>query len=736
MSFYAISALVNFITSVTLGFFVIYKSRNSKNFSFFIFSLFVGFWSIAYFLWQISDTYYVALFWVKILISFAVFIPVAYLHFVYALIEILKRRKFFLIFSYFLFSFFLLANFTPYFVSHVEPLLNFKFWPIAGSVYSIFLIIWFFYVFYSSYLLIDKYRKSVGLIKIQIKYVIIGMIIGFTGGATNYLLWYKIPIPPFGNILVSVYVGSIAYAILRYRLMDIRIVVRKIFIYFGMGVFVYGAFYFLIWFYNKIFGGVSNIAAYSVGLIVAPAFILAFYGLDKWLRVFANKYLFVSLYNYQETINKLTEELNYYINLNKIIDLIVDTIKKTMQLERAGVLLVDPETKPVRYKISKVVGFNRQNGIGLVQDGFLTKHLKKSQKLLVRDELLMFARDARSVREKNNFQKLHKKMEKIEASLCLPLLSSNKLIGVIVLGSKISGDAYTKEDLELLNVLSKQAGIAIENAIMYQKVQSFSETLEEKVDEQTKELQSANKELKRLDEAKSEFLSIASHQLRTPLTVIKGYVSMMLEGSFGRIPKVVRGNLKKVFISTERLVNLVENLLDISRIEAGRLEFDIQPVDLAEISKFLIDDFHRKAKEKNLKLEFHAEKNLPKAKTDPDQIKEVISNFIDNAIKYTEQGKITVSLHQESRSVVFSCQDTGRGISPEDLSRLFNKFTRGQGMMKVHTEGVGLGLYFARVLIENMGGRIWAESPGKNKGSKFSFSLPLADKRQAKKVRE
>ena len=251
----------------------------------------------------------------------------------------------------------------------------------------------------------------------------------------------------------------------------------------------------------------------------------------------------------------------------------------------------------------------------------------------------------------------------------------------------------------------------------------------------TKDLRGVNKELKKLDQAKSEFLSIASHQLRTPLTVIKGYVSMMLEGSFGKLPKLIGENLNKVYLSNERLISLVESLLNISRIESGRLEFDIQPTDLIKITEPIIDGFKQKTDQKGLKLEFSPDKNVPSVLADSSKIKEVISNLIDNSIKYTNKGEIIISLHQESQSIIFSCQDTGIGILPEDLPRLFEKFVRGKGMMQVYTEGTGLGLYFARMVIENMGGRIWVESAGKDQGSKFSFSLPVADKSKIKKIK-
>lgn len=279
------------------------------------------------------------------------------------------------------------------------------------------------------------------------------------------------------------------------------------------------------------------------------------------------------------------------------------------------------------------------------------------------------------------------------------------------------------------------ASLLIRSVLHEVKRREDMEKLTKELQKVTKDLKNANKELTKLDQAKSEFLSIASHQLRTPLTVIKGYVSMMLEGSFGRIPKIVKDNLNKVYLSNERLISLVESLLNISRIESGRLEFDIQPTDLATVVEPIIDGFKQKTDQKGLKFEFMPDSGLPKVLADPQKIKEVISNLIDNSIKYTNKGDIIVSLHQESQSVIFSCQDTGIGILAEDLPRLFEKFIRGKGMMQVYTEGTGLGLYFARMVIENMGGRIWAESPGKDQGSKFSFSLPIADKNKVKKIK-
>jgi signal transduction histidine kinase len=671
--------------------------------------------------------------------AFAIFIPVSYLHFVYALVDLIDKRRKFLIFSYVLFSLFLLGDFTPYFISHVEPLLKFKFWPIAGPLYTLFLLVWFFYVVYSTYLLFDKYRKSLGIIRLQIKYVMLGMIIGFAGGSTNYFLWYRIPILPVANILVSVYVASIAYAIIRYRLMDIRIVARRIFIYFGAGAFTYGFFYFTIWLYSRAFGGIFSSGAYAAGLVVAPAFVFGFYRLDNGLKRFANKYLFASLYNYQETINKLTDELNNYIDLNKVISLIVDTIKKTMQLDRAGVLLVNAETRPISYQIAKVIGFNRQNGISLVQDNFLTRQLEKTQKPLVRDELTLLSRDARILKDKKSIETLHAHMKKIEASLCLPLMSGKKLIGIIVLGAKISGDAYTSEDLELLNTLSKQAGIAVENARLYKKIEDFSETLQEKVDEQTKDitakkealekktkdLEENNAYMKKLLAMRSEFLDTASHQLRTPVSVIKGMLSMILEGDMSKenIDKFMKASFEKSI----KLGEIINDILRASETESEKFNLKFEKADIKAILEKIIEDKRILADKKGLSFKLTVAGKLSPVMIDEKYMSEAIGNLIDNSIKYTVKGGVFIKAEEKERIIFIRVSDTGIGIPKEDEPKLFDKFVRAKNAVNAYADGTGLGLYIVKKIVTmHKGASIEIEWTEENRGTTFLIKLPVA----------
>ncbi len=242
----------------------------------------------------------------------------------------------------------------------------------------------------------------------------------------------------------------------------------------------------------------------------------------------------------------------------------------------------------------------------------------------------------------------------------------------------------------------------------------------------SKDLKKANIELKKLDQTKSEFLSIASHQLRTPLTVIKGYSSMILEGDYGKVPDKMKAIIDRIFQSSNRLVSMVEDFLNISRIEMGRMKYDIVQFDLKETTENIVKDFNiNNKKARVLELDFSAENEEFDIKGDQNKIRQVISNMIDNALKYTENGFVKVNLsHSDLGKVLIKIQDSGAGIAKESLKEIFGKFNRAQQISKEHVDGSGLGLYVAKRIVNDHHGKIWAESEGRGKGSTFFMELP------------
>jgi len=378
------------------------------------------------------------------------------------------------------------------------------------------------------------------------------------------------------------------------------------------------------------------------------------------------------------------------------------------------------------YRIQKNIGFREENGISLVKDNFLTIWLERTQKPLVYEELSLIIRDTAQKKEKEKLKVLQVNMKRIEAALCLPLFIEEKIMGMIVLGNKISGEPYSTQDIELLTNLANQASIALQNAKLYSEVKGFSEKLEKEVEKRTKELKEAYEDLKRLDKAKTEFVSIASHQLRTPLTAVKGYISMMQEGTYGEMPNKMEKPLDNIYASNERLIKLVNDLLNVSRIEAGRIEMKFEKASLENMISSVVEEFDTVAKEKNIYLKWEKPKEpLPKISIDREKMRQVIMNLIDNAIRYTEKGGITVKAKNLNSKMQILVSDTGTGLTKSEISKMFESFSRGAAGTRLYTEGAGLGLYIARRFVEMHKGKIWAESKGKGRGSTFYVELPI-----------
>lgn len=247
----------------------------------------------------------------------------------------------------------------------------------------------------------------------------------------------------------------------------------------------------------------------------------------------------------------------------------------------------------------------------------------------------------------------------------------------------------------------------------------------EKIQQLAKDLEDTNVHLQELDQQKSEFVSLASHQLRGPLTAIKGYASMLLDGDFGPVEGEVKDAITKVYASTNDLVVLVGDYLDVSRIEQGRMQYDFSTFDLRDLAGTVVTELRPNIEHAKLKLDFDYDSEGEfRVNADQGKIKQVVSNIIDNSVKYTPQGSIHVWItHTTPGKVTLSISDTGVGIHPEVLPRLFEKFTRAPDASKTNIMGTGLGLYVAKKMVEAHHGRIWAESAGVGKGSSFFIEL-------------
>lgn len=310
-----------------------------------------------------------------------------------------------------------------------------------------------------------------------------------------------------------------------------------------------------------------------------------------------------------------------------------------------------------------------------------------------------------------------KKIQEImqtKTTVVYPIISKNRTIGVFLASTKKPQDQLTKYELEIIRTFVEGAGIALEHALIFEKMKSLTEKLE-----------SANKRLKEIDELKDEFVSIASHELRTPMTTIKSYLWLVLDRA-KNLDEKTRKDLQRAYDSTERTIVLVKDMLTVSRIEGRRLEINLNVFDLRELVKQVYEELKIKANEKQIKFIFDQISETLKIKADIDKIREVLQNLISNALKFTpEKGTVKISFRKTRGTIETSISDTGMGISKNDLPKLFQKFSRLGGSLSkmAETPGTGLGLYIAKQIVSLHGGKILVKSK-EREGSTFTFSLP------------
>jgi signal transduction histidine kinase len=241
-------------------------------------------------------------------------------------------------------------------------------------------------------------------------------------------------------------------------------------------------------------------------------------------------------------------------------------------------------------------------------------------------------------------------------------------------------------------------------------------------------LDKANERLKVLDKMKSEFVSIASHQLRSPLTSIRGYASMLAEGSYGALMPKAQEAVSKIAESSKYMALSIEDYLNVSRIEAGNMKYELSDFNLKDEAEKIVDEMRPTAMKKGLVMVFRSDCNGSGfVHADIGKTRQVIMNLLDNSMKYTPKGSVTVVAHDDVKKKIMriTIQDTGVGMSLETQGEVFDKFVRAKNANNINTTGTGLGLFVAKKMVDEMGGKVWAESEGEGKGSTFNIEFPM-----------
>jgi signal transduction histidine kinase len=400
-------------------------------------------------------------------------------------------------------------------------------------------------------------------------------------------------------------------------------------------------------------------------------------------------------------------------------------------------LLGSIDTKKLLASAEKIIakGFNPEYCYFLLtpQEKTRQPRIITSSKLSAEHNWLIKAYDLISSRQRNdillvealpNDSDLRKKLLDHEAAISIRLSTSgikNEVLGYVLLGVRKSGKPYDVLDAQVLGALANTLTIAMQNALHFEEIQKFNATLQEKVDAATRKLRTTNEKLKKLDETKDEFISMASHQLRTPLTSVKGYLSMVLEGDAGPLKPQQEELLKQSYMSSQRMVNLIADLLNLSRLNTGKFVIDAAPTDLRVVVDQEVSQLRESAKSKQIQVNWEMPASFSLLQLDEGKIHQVVMNFIDNALYYTPVGgTVDISLSEVGSAIEFRVKDSGIGVPREMQHKLFGKFFRADNARRMRPDGTGLGLYMAKKVVLAQGGSIIFESR-EGKGSTFGF---------------
>jgi PAS domain S-box-containing protein len=408
-----------------------------------------------------------------------------------------------------------------------------------------------------------------------------------------------------------------------------------------------------------------------------------------------------------ESVYELSKTLNMDLSLDVVLNNIVASARELIKA-KYGALAVIGENKEVREFITSLTPEeHRLIGELPVGRGILGMVLKEAKSLRLED----ITKHPGSC----GFPPNHPPMKSF---LGVPIILKGKLLGAIYLAEKEGGMMFSSDDQEMLETVASTAGITIENARLF-----------DRITQSERELKEINEKLKELDVMKDDFISMASHELRTPLTAINGFVSMLLEGDYGSLPTEAVEALADVNSATKRLIGLTNYMLDVSRIEEGRLEFKISDFDIGKVCDKVITDLKPIAQEKGLKMEYEKPTVVGTLLVSGDKfrVEQVVINLIGNALKFTERGGVVITHHSNDSYIITDVIDTGIGIPEQDHKLLFQKFRSVQSSLSGdYKGGIGLGLYISKLLLNEMRGDVWLEDSESGQGSTFSFSLPKA----------
>lgn len=507
----------------------------------------------------------------------------------------------------------------------------------------------------------------------------------------------------WGPVFCFFMVSSVFYFITRHGLFDIKLAVVRTVAY-ALSLSALTAIYLVVAYvvFGELLGQASTSEQAILNMALTVLLVFIFQPIRRFFDKLTNNLFYKDMYDAESFYAQVNSLVVSAVDLTSILESASELIKDTLKSESVSFFIKSDEKKIThagtgKYRRFPAVDLEKFDTIDQPQSIDSDNLTSSQRRILVSHNVSVIA----------------------------PLMYKGRTIGFLCLGDHMTS-RYSRRDMKALQTVSGELVIGILNALSVQEVRSLNDNLQHRIDIATKELRRSNSQLQRLDEAKDEFISMASHQLRTPLTSIKGYLSMLIDEDLGKINNQQKHVLNEAYVSSEKMVRLIADFLNVSRLQTGKFVIDKHPVDLASLVEKEILALSQSATARGLKFDYKKPKNIPDLRLDENKIQQVIMNFSDNAVYYSkENSTIKVTLKKVGKYIEFTVRDNGIGVPEEEQAGLFGKFFRASNAKKQRPDGTGVGLFLAKKVIKDHGGEVIFNSK-EGKGSTFGFRIPLS----------
>lgn len=577
--------------------------------------------------------------------------------------------------------------------------------------------------------------------KIYFKYVFIAF---FVYGVTALFLNLVLPIfritefTTIGSLIAFIPQSAFVYTLVANRLYRLNYVTGQLGYTILRAVFYYLFFYLIAIGQFKFSGGIFNKQAYFSGIFVAIIFTLIVIIAERKFRSYLESRILYGEFSPLKIRDYFSKETSIELDIDKLTLKITGILQKVFSTNKTAIIIFDNTNSKILYK--QLRGFDNIESLNLrdLLEIIHYWHEFEHPPIVIKNEL-----QNNNINGDKRIQRILNFLEKNEIEIIIPLNRKVQLNGLCILGKKTTQEPYTVQDVDLLEILISMGGVAIGRSLLYENVENFNTTLQQKIDIATEELRKKVEALKEAQRKERDMLDIMGHELRTPISIVKGsfaFQEMLLNKLLP--PNADEMNKKKLVEYNDRIreniereIKLIDIFLGATQIDKGKLNLAKESVDIIDVVEDGIVGQQKQAEKKNLVIKFIKPENsqgYPKIFADRARIQEVVDNLLSNAVKYTDKGGITINLEDNADMITVHVKDTGKGIPANELQNLGKKFYRVQqytegsserDLKMVRAGGTGLGLYVTYGLVKAHGGEIWVDSE-LGKGSTFHFSIP------------